>query len=165
MGTHVDLTCFVSAGGLAYYALTNSGKGKKSAKVAILDAGAQYGKLIDRRVRELNVEVCTYAHATRVVHAVCLRLGTPLCACALRRLGDNANPTRNAKRPTRTQRALICLAAHTRSQTCYLWIHPRKSSGTTAPSSLVAARSATPRPKTQKPKLQPQHPKPLTSSA
>ena len=25
-------------------------------KVAILDAGAQYGKLIDRRVRELNVE-------------------------------------------------------------------------------------------------------------
>jgi GMP synthase-like glutamine amidotransferase len=29
-------------------------------KVAILDAGAQYGKLIDRRVRELNV-VC-YLH-------------------------------------------------------------------------------------------------------
>lgn len=25
-------------------------------KVAILDAGAQYGKLIDRKVRELNVE-------------------------------------------------------------------------------------------------------------
>ena len=25
-------------------------------KVAILDAGAQYGKVIDRRVRELNVE-------------------------------------------------------------------------------------------------------------
>ncbi len=25
-------------------------------KVAILDAGAQYGKIIDRRVRELNVE-------------------------------------------------------------------------------------------------------------
>ena len=27
-----------------------------SEKVAILDAGAQYGKVIDRRVRELNVE-------------------------------------------------------------------------------------------------------------
>lgn len=25
-------------------------------KVAILDAGAQYGKVIDRKVRELNVE-------------------------------------------------------------------------------------------------------------
>lgn len=25
-------------------------------KVAILDAGAQYGKLIDRKVRELNVQ-------------------------------------------------------------------------------------------------------------
>lgn len=25
-------------------------------KIAILDAGAQYGKLIDRKVRELNVE-------------------------------------------------------------------------------------------------------------
>lgn len=25
-------------------------------KIAILDAGAQYGKVIDRRVRELNVE-------------------------------------------------------------------------------------------------------------
>ncbi len=30
-------------------------KGTMSQKVAILDAGAQYGKLIDRRVRELNV--------------------------------------------------------------------------------------------------------------
>jgi GMP synthase, putative (fragment) len=27
-----------------------------SEKVAILDAGAQYGKLIDRKVRELSVE-------------------------------------------------------------------------------------------------------------
>ena len=27
-----------------------------SEKVAILDCGAQYGKLIDRKVRELNVE-------------------------------------------------------------------------------------------------------------
>lgn len=27
-----------------------------SERVAILDAGAQYGKVIDRRVRELNVE-------------------------------------------------------------------------------------------------------------
>lgn len=27
-----------------------------SEKIAILDAGAQYGKLIDRKVRELNVE-------------------------------------------------------------------------------------------------------------
>ena len=43
------------AGGLAYYYLTQGKKGK-SAKVAILDAGAQYGKLIDRRVRELHVE-------------------------------------------------------------------------------------------------------------
>jgi len=25
-------------------------------KIAILDAGAQYGKIIDRKVRELNVE-------------------------------------------------------------------------------------------------------------
>ena len=30
---------------------SNSGE-----KVAVLDAGAQYGKLIDRKVRELNVE-------------------------------------------------------------------------------------------------------------
>jgi len=30
-------------------------KSKGPQKVAILDAGAQYGKLIDRRVRELNV--------------------------------------------------------------------------------------------------------------
>ena len=43
------------SGGLAYYYLTK-GKRGKSAKVAILDAGAQYGKLIDRRVRELHVE-------------------------------------------------------------------------------------------------------------
>lgn len=27
-----------------------------SEKIAILDAGAQYGKVIDRKVRELNVE-------------------------------------------------------------------------------------------------------------
>ena len=27
-----------------------------SERVAVLDAGAQYGKVIDRRVRELNVE-------------------------------------------------------------------------------------------------------------
>mmetsp|Transcript_64039 Transcript_64039/g.103495 ORF Transcript_64039/g.103495 Transcript_64039/m.103495 type:complete len:669 (-) Transcript_64039:47-2053(-) len=47
----------VAAGGLAYYYLTQgSGKGSKGKKVAILDAGAQYGKLIDRRVRELHVE-------------------------------------------------------------------------------------------------------------
>jgi len=30
--------------------------GVGSERVAILDAGAQYGKVIDRRVRELNVE-------------------------------------------------------------------------------------------------------------
>ena len=30
--------------------------GAGTEKVAILDAGAQYAKLIDRRVRELNVE-------------------------------------------------------------------------------------------------------------
>jgi len=43
----------LAAGGLAYYYFT---RGKKPLKVAILDAGAQYGKLIDRRVRELHVE-------------------------------------------------------------------------------------------------------------
>ena len=32
------------------------GKGKSKNAVAILDAGAQYGKVIDRRIRELNVE-------------------------------------------------------------------------------------------------------------
>merc|ERR1719511_482800 len=31
-------------------------KGRSKNAVAILDAGAQYGKVIDRRVRELNVE-------------------------------------------------------------------------------------------------------------
>ena len=31
-------------------------KKKKMSKLAILDAGAQYAKVIDRRVRELNVE-------------------------------------------------------------------------------------------------------------
>lgn len=30
--------------------------GSVGERVAILDAGAQYGKVIDRRVRELNVE-------------------------------------------------------------------------------------------------------------
>ena len=30
--------------------------GAGSERIAILDAGAQYGKVIDRRVRELNVE-------------------------------------------------------------------------------------------------------------
>lgn len=31
-------------------------KGRSKNAIAILDAGAQYGKVIDRRVRELNVE-------------------------------------------------------------------------------------------------------------
>lgn len=35
---------------------TNSNGATISEKVAILDAGAQYGKVIDRKVRELNVE-------------------------------------------------------------------------------------------------------------
>ena len=30
--------------------------GSGTERIAILDAGAQYGKVIDRRVRELNVE-------------------------------------------------------------------------------------------------------------
>ena len=34
----------------------NSNGQLHSEKVAILDCGAQYGKLIDRKVRELNVE-------------------------------------------------------------------------------------------------------------
>lgn len=34
----------------------NGLNGIHSERVAILDAGAQYGKVIDRRVRELNVE-------------------------------------------------------------------------------------------------------------
>lgn len=36
-------------------ASTNGG-GARGECVAILDAGAQYGKVIDRKVRELNVE-------------------------------------------------------------------------------------------------------------
>ena len=35
--------------------MQKGGSGGKPQKVAILDAGAQYGKLIDRRVRELAV--------------------------------------------------------------------------------------------------------------
>ena len=35
---------------------SKSTKGQFKNAVAILDAGAQYGKVIDRRVRELNVE-------------------------------------------------------------------------------------------------------------
>lgn len=35
---------------------TNSNGAANSEKVAILDAGAQYGKVIDRKVRELSVE-------------------------------------------------------------------------------------------------------------
>jgi len=35
---------------------TMADNGKSQDLVAILDAGAQYGKVIDRRVRELNVE-------------------------------------------------------------------------------------------------------------
>lgn len=35
---------------------TTAMNGSVGERVAILDAGAQYGKVIDRRVRELNVE-------------------------------------------------------------------------------------------------------------
>lgn len=38
------------------YMNTANGAGNNTERVAILDAGAQYGKVIDRRVRELNVE-------------------------------------------------------------------------------------------------------------
>lgn len=47
---------------------------KGQQKVAILDAGAQYGKLIDRRVRELNVVGAfpCYFHALSAVWVLLL---------------------------------------------------------------------------------------------
>lgn len=53
----VAVAAALAAGTAAvWYYLSKNSKTSGPQKVAILDAGAQYGKLIDRRVRELNVE-------------------------------------------------------------------------------------------------------------